>query len=115
MRLDWNLARSVLEAAEALGDEKDRVAPGAFPGVAEEVAIEHFRLLCEAGLADGYPQGRSPLFLTRLTWSGHQFLATLRSRTLWSRVKAEAKDRGLALSFEVIKALAAKLVGQLVD
>ena len=108
MKLDWNCVRSVMSATEALSPG-DMLAPAVVPGYAEDVVIEHIRLLVEAGMVDGYPSGkRSALFTERLTWDGHQLLATMKSPALWDRVKTEAKDRGLALSFDAIKVLAAK-------
>lgn len=110
MRLDWNCVREILTATEALED-KNVVASACIPGFAEDVVLEHMRLLLEAGFIETIPKGPIPMFSRRLTWAGHQFLATLRSQGLWSRIKTEAKDRGLELSFDIIKALATKCLG----
>ena len=109
MRLDWECVRTVMSAVEAL-DGRDMLAPATLPGVSEEQVVEHFRLLREAGLMEGYPAGERPLFAVRLTWAGHQLLATMRSRTLWERIKTEARDKGLELSMAVIKTLAARVL-----
>lgn len=113
MRLDWNCIREILVATESLEDG-NVAAPGMFPGFSEDKVVEHIRLLVEAGFIEGYPKGAAAMFSRRLTWSGHEFLATLRSRDLWSRIKTEAKYRGLELSFELIKVLASKYLGSLV-
>lgn len=110
MRIDWECARAILLATEALEGPRDMVAPGTLKGFSEEEAVEHIRLLVEAGFIEGYPSGAHALFAKRLTWAGHEFLATLRSKDLWARIKTEAKDRGLALSFDVVKTLAGRLI-----
>jgi len=109
MKLDWDCVRELLIAAEALNN-KEMVHPGTIKGWSEDVIIEHIKLLTEAGLVEGYPK-TNPMFIERLTWNGHQLLAILRSQSLWERIKAEAKDRSLSLSFEIIRVLANKLIG----
>lgn len=114
MKLDWECVRAILKATEALEGERDMVAPGTLPGFDEGQVVEHIRLLVEAGFIEGFPKGPGAMFSCRLTWEGHQFLATLRSQALWSQIRLEAKERGLALSFEVVKALATKWISNLI-
>lgn len=109
MRLDWECVRAILDGAEQLAP-RDMLAPGKVAGFDEETVIEHIRLLVEAGLVEGHPKGRGALFVERLTWEGHQCLAVLRSQGLWGRIKAEAKDRGLQLSFDLVRTLGARLL-----
>lgn len=109
MRLDWECVRAILDGAEGLAP-RDLLAPGKVVGFDEETVVEHIRLLVEAKLIEGYPKGSGALFASRLTWDGHQFLAVLRSQSLWSRIKSEAKDRGLHLSFDLVRALGARLL-----
>lgn len=113
MKLDWDCVRAILIATEALDGERDVVAPASLPGFTEDEVVEHIRLLCEAGFIEGFPGGPRPTFARRLTWGGHELLATLRSKELWSQVKLAAKESGLALSFEVVKALASRLIDTL--
>lgn len=114
MRLDWECVRAILVATEELEGERDVVAPATLPGFTEDEVVEHIRLLCEAGFIEGFPKGPRPMFSKRLTWSGHELLATLRSKELWSQIKLTAKERSLALSFEVVKALASRLINTLI-
>jgi len=113
MRRDWGCIRAILEGCEAL-DPGAMLAPGTLPGFSEDAVVGHIRLLDEAGLIEGYTRGQGALLAARLTWSGHEFLSLLRSKTLWERVKTEAKDRGLALSFDLAGALARKLLTDLI-
>ncbi|PKM08832.1 MAG: hypothetical protein CVV17_01115 [Gammaproteobacteria bacterium HGW-Gammaproteobacteria-7] len=113
MRRNWDCIRAILEASEALEDGV-LLAPGILPGFSEDQVVGHIRLLEEAGLVEGYPKGPGAMFVRRLTWNGHEFLSVLRSKTLWARVKTEAKDRGLALSFDLVRALASKFINDLI-
>lgn len=118
MRLDWDVIRAVLAAAEA------REAPGAtlpadVPGFDAETVSAHMRLLIEAGYAQGGCAGgqAAPLhcLIRRLTWEGHELLARVRSEPLWRAVVRTARERGLDLSFEVVKVLAPDALRRLLE
>lgn len=47
--------------------------------------------------------------IRRLTWEGHDFLAQIRSETVWAKTKQTAVEKGADLSFSIIKALSAKI------
>jgi len=38
-----------------------------------------------------------------MTWAGHDFLDAARNDTVWNKVKAQAKEKAVALPFEVLK------------
>ena len=42
-----------------------------------------------------------------LTWAGHDLLDTIRSKPVWERIKNTAGEKGIELTFDAIKALAA--------
>ncbi|MCX8018352.1 MAG: DUF2513 domain-containing protein, partial [Rhodocyclaceae bacterium] len=69
MRRDWDKVRLILKALEDIGWGQ-RVGPDDIPGLERLEALDYFRLLVEAGLAEGAPKGH-PEELTRLTWAGH--------------------------------------------
>ena len=43
---------------------------------------------------------------TRLTWEGHEFLDSIRNDTVWKKIKDTVKEKGVQLSYEILKALA---------
>ena len=45
------------------------------------------------------------LLSPELTWQGHDLLDTLRSKALWERIKTTAKEKGIELTFDTVKAL----------
>lgn len=78
----------------------------------EKVAY-HIDIMVQAGLVEGMAQkdmtgGDSFASVIQLTWEGNDFLDSVKSDKVWSKVKqAIAKTTGGA-SFEVVKALAVK-------
>lgn len=139
MKRDWDLIREQLLAIEEDRDFKSSVLAGVekepvwvdgltenehYAAVAEYRAREervmgHLQLLIEGGYIDGVKVQRSlsgeymyGLFKPRLTMKGHDLLDTMRSKPVWERVKSTAKSKGVELTFDAIKALAALALQQ---
>lgn len=109
MKLDWELVRETLTEIEDMSaternDTDFRI--NHTDDSPEATRIRHVLLLRDAGFVSGLPYESSDyigLMTPELTWEGHQLLATLRSKDVWERIKSLAKDRGLSLSFELVK------------
>lgn len=74
----------------------------------------HFELLVNNGYIDGLQIIRSAdglfhygLHSSRLTMAGHDLLDTMRSTTVWEKIKTTAKTKGIELTFDAIKTLGA--------
>ena len=48
-----------------------------------------------------------------LTWEGHEFLAKIRSDTVWQKIKTSIASQGVSLGFTVINHLATNFASQL--
>ena len=70
-----------------------------FPGITDDILNEHIELLVEADMLDAEPY-QLGWCITRLTWSGHDFLANSRVQSAWKKAKHVAG----ALSFSVFSA-----------
>lgn len=118
MKLDWELVRLILLELESSADTTTILQPIDIAGYDRLLVSYHLRLLTEAGLVHGecsQPIGEPwCCYATSLTWGGHQLLETMRSKPMWNRIKTVAREKGLTLSFEVIKAVAAKVVAGIV-
>lgn len=44
---------------------------------------------------------------SRLTWTGHEFLDAIRSDTVWNKTKQTFSSKGLDMTFDLIKTVAA--------
>lgn len=117
MRRDWDTIRDVLLEVEALGDV-ERISFAYRMSDGDSVRAAHALMLHEAGYLKGvllpaFDDGGGVL-APDLAWSGRDLLDTLRSRPLWDRIKSTAKDKGLELTFDVVKALATAIVPKIV-
>jgi hypothetical protein len=117
MKRDWDLIRKQLTDIEEENDLFSELRPDpvykdqAWDAYEKELkecrAIDarilgHLELLIEAGYVDGVQVVRSAdgllsygVHSPRLTMAGHDLLDTMRSKTIWERIKASAKERGI--------------------
>lgn len=111
MKRDWDVIREVLIEVEGLS-EQQRNTFGY--GLGDEHAGddpakgEHALLLWKAGFIEAIDSGTmaGPAILSpELTWQGHELLDTVRSKPVWERIKSTAKEKGLELTFDVVKGL----------
>lgn len=112
MKRDMDLVRTILLEIEAHEDPLKPV-PLQAPGYSPQQISYHVKLLSEAGLIEAHKAGGMGTvhwFAMSLTWRGHEFLEATRSDTIWQKVKAESKDRGVSLPFDLVQAVALKLI-----
>jgi hypothetical protein len=111
MKRDWDVIRQVLVEVEALDDESRGSATygrGEEQPEADSVKAAHALLLWKAGYLEGVDGATTmgpALFAPDLSWAGHDLLDTLRSEAVWERIKITAKEKGLELTFDAVKAL----------
>ncbi len=110
MKRDWELIREILLKVEDADSATAGINASDFPQHPEDSVNYHMHLLYQAGLIEGMNvQTMSrPLnyVVRRLTWSGHEFLDSVRSQTVWERIKTYLSEKGVAISFETIKTTA---------
>jgi hypothetical protein len=110
MKRDMDLCRQILLRVEAMPAN----GPGGVidvPGYASEDINYQVKLMAQHNLLEAVDlSGNGPLewHVVSMTWDGHDFLDATRNDTIWKKVKTEMKDRGVALTFELTKALAVK-------
>lgn len=111
MKRDWDVIREVLVEVEALS-ELERSSFGYGLGderVGDDPAkSEHALLLWKAGFIEAIDGGTmaAPAILSpHLTWQGHDLLDTLRSEAVWERIKTTAREKGIELTFDAVKAI----------
>jgi DNA-binding HxlR family transcriptional regulator len=111
MQRDMDLVREILGTVEAADAEELRHCWLEMPGYTQSVVAQHVEIMQEAGLVeahvlafDGVPPQAARVF--RLTWAGHDFLAAVRNDTVWAKSKQLLKEKGGALTFDMLKAVA---------
>ena len=81
---------------------------------ASEIAY-NYQLMVEGGLVlSRVPQiSSSQLFFNSITWSGHDFLDSVRDPEIWRKTKAVTEKAG-STSFGIVKEVAVELAKELV-
>lgn len=113
MQRNWELVRDLLVALEQKPEALSSVWPKHIEGYDPEAVSYHMLLLKEAGLilAECHQSDKKlHCIAASLTWAGHEFLDAIRRDTVWNGVKRTARERGVELSFETIKAVAQKII-----
>lgn len=112
MKKDMDLCRKILLKIEETGTAIYDLSVENYPK--EQVAY-HCKILHEAGLLSDF----KPLYgddklisfgVGTLTCTGNEYLDKIRDNTIWGKVKNTIKEKGLTLSFEIIKSTIAKMV-----
>lgn len=103
MKRDMDLVRALLlfleEREEASAVEAARIA---IPGATEREVQYHLNLMFQAGLINGEPVRSTSsdrliyVIPFDLTWSGHEFLETVRDPEVWRQAKSAAAKAGTA-------------------
>lgn len=115
MKRDWEIIRQVLIAVE--DDSFNKYLENS-----EQISnvVQNTVLLLEAGFLKGsyeylFADDRDKtLDIDGLTWEGHDLLDTIRSKPVWENIKTSALDKGLELTFDVVKALGVKAIAMIV-
>lgn len=114
MQRNWELIREILSALEGRETTHGGLSPEQISGYSPEVVSYHLYILNEAGLieANCLKPSNTPIHCIGriLTWAGHEFLDSIRNETMWNKIKATAKSKGVDLSFEVIKQAAVVVI-----
>ena len=109
MKRNWDLIREVLIEVEALDSARfEEIQYGPASESSEPEKAAHGVLLWKAGYvegADASSMSGDAVLATGLTWAGHELLETIRSKAIWERIKTTAKDKGIELTFDAVKAL----------
>ena len=120
MKRDFDLVRALLLQFEAKEDSLVVEKP-IVEGFSYELVSYHCRLLHDAGFLRCEPIKSSTservirVLPFELTWEGHEFLAKIRSETAWGKIKSQAKEKGLSLSFSIVSELAKRFASQIMD
>lgn len=114
MKRDIDLIREILLRIEA--DESLE----AVDGYSSKQVGYHVSLLDGAGLLtqeiySSVWMNHPMLDGIRLTWSGHEFLDSSRSKTMWEKAKSITLEKTGTISFEILKSVLIQLAKRAVD
>jgi hypothetical protein len=111
MKRDWDTVRELLTKIEECSQPGEITRLSSFPAERAAEISYHIELLLEAGLVDGQMsksihRGPHDFIATRLTWSGHEFLESIRSETVWQKTKKVFATKGIEMTVDLVKSVA---------
>lgn len=109
MQRDWELIRVILLKIEELPSINDTLESTDLEGTNNDLVAYHMELLISAGLIVGACRtavGAPWCYASQLTWDGHEFLDAIRRDTTWNKIKETAREKGLDLTLDAVKAIA---------
>lgn len=114
MRRDFDLIRLLLQEIEGVEDVSD------LSKYTKDQQLYHSCLLIEAGLVHGAivaDQNGDPAStrISRLTWSGHEFLDLTRNNTVWAQAKGLLKESARAATIEILTSACRQLISLTVE
>lgn len=117
MKRDWDLIRDILLAAEAK-PQGDMLYDSEIVGYATSDVAGHIELLRQGRYVEAHVNKGTSFIqnaeVLSITLAGYDLLDTLRSKPVWERVKSLAKEKGIELTFDAVKALAGAALKSLV-
>ncbi|MBN1452113.1 MAG: DUF2513 domain-containing protein [Anaerolineales bacterium] len=116
MKRDLDLVRKILFLVEDKPDIHRPINSKSFdlPDWSAAEINYHLLLLVEAGYLEGRAEpyeSDANVFITRLTWPGHEFLEAARDDGRWKEAKSVVKSVG-TFTFDILKAILIDLGNQ---
>ncbi|MGL4490415.1 MAG: DUF2513 domain-containing protein [Rhizobiaceae bacterium] len=112
MKRDMDLVRNILLEIESKDDGSNRWIDVDLPNVDQKILHEHLFLMWKSGLIegnDGSTMSSREFMPRRLSWTGHDFLDSIRDPEIWQKTKDGAKAAG-GFTAELLGELAKGLI-----
>ena len=93
MKRDDDLLRQILLSSEEKEDFVIKATKSLNPPAGERARLYHLELLCDAGLMAKLSENSGNSYY-RMTNTGHDYLAAIRSNTVWQKTKDGAAQVG---------------------
>ncbi|MEQ8251564.1 MAG: DUF2513 domain-containing protein [Oceanibaculum nanhaiense] len=100
MQRDMELVREILLEIHNRKGLKQKLVQ--LDGYEQEIIDRHVEMLFRAGLIDGVPiktldRPVAQVLVSDLSWDGHDFLAALRDKGVWAKIKSTLTAADLAM------------------
>lgn len=117
MKRDWEIIRNILQRLEDKDSPNSYINMNDFPDHDAQAVGYNMKLLHQAGyieakiLNSSEGDGEIAAALTSsMTSAGHDLLDTIRSKTVWTKIKDIASEKGLDLTFDVVSSIGKKVM-----
>lgn len=110
MERNWDTIREILLETEKLQPDQTLSLNNFSSERAFEISY-HVEILDEAGIlyanmSQTLAGGPTHFHVWRLTWDGHEFLDSIKNKSMWDKTKYYISDKGGSMTFDVIKGVA---------
>jgi hypothetical protein len=110
MKRDMDLIRTIMLDLESRAEPALNLSELTIEGHDDDIVLEHLILLDEAGFismnVEYYLGGEPPQFLVhRITWTGHEFLAAVRSDKIWAKATKVLTTAGVGFGWPILQAV----------
>lgn len=113
MKRDFDLIRNILLQVEAAPAGTPCIRLSVLEGYDQATVYEHIGMLKEAGLLEAAilrgGRGILDVHVKRLTWEGHDFIQAASQESVWTKAMSTVKEKGGAVTFDVLKELLKRL------
>lgn len=111
MERNWDMIRDILIKLEELDPAEGALKLSTFPTDKAYEYSYHVELLIEAGLIYGemsktVSKNAHDFSVNRLTWSGHEFLDSIRSDNVWNKTKKSFLSSGVTMTLDLVRSVA---------
>jgi hypothetical protein len=110
MKRDWDIIRDILIKTEKLQQgetfDLEHVQDDQQAAYAYHVEIMKDAGLLNATIAKDMSLEPNTFFIQSMTWEGHELIDAIRNDTVWAKTKKVFKDKGITMTFELVKAAA---------
>ena len=114
MKRDMDLCRKILLTIEAHTQNKE-IYGFYVDGYDRDVVKYHCDLLKQAGfITKSSKDILGEVIVGELTWEGQDFLDKIREDTVWNKIKEVITQKGVTLTFEIIKSVAPSIISSMV-
>ena len=116
MRRDWDLIRLILQRLEEKEAYGEVISPESVEGYDIELVSYHMHILDQAGIIIAKCQeqrsrkGGIYCLAMNLTWEGHELLDSIRSTTIWNKIRKLLREKSIDLSYNAVKTAALKII-----
>jgi len=120
MKRDWEIIRQILLRLEEKASPNGTISMEVFGNFEPQDVGYNMRLLSEAGYIDAQilntsdGSGKIGLAIAKsLTNEGHDLLDTIRSNTVWEKIKEKFESKGIDMTFELVMSVGKRVMENL--
>lgn len=114
---NWDIIREILLRLESCATPNTALNAKALTQYPEQEVAYNMRLLSDAGCIEANIRESnsgdgliSVALARRLTNTGHELLDTIRSESVWAKVKETFKSKGIEMTFDLVSTVGKKIM-----